>query len=480
MRVNDLELIGVGVGSMVLFLFAGDWLVPASMLTLWACVKLSVTGDRLYVLPVAVTFQWSQTSLGVFYHGLTGRTVPAIELSDYRPMVVIGLVCVLSLSLGIRAGLMTRKPPDPAQPRPDFAFSFGPLIIAYMASVFIEGTLLTIAPNYPSLRQIITTLDTARLGVLFLIMRRLCSPTPRWGMLAMVVGVEVVLGITGFFAGFREPVVLAVLAILEIFDRRNTRHWAAVTVAIVGVSILGLVWMGIRRDYRREYVEIDQFSNSRGTRVQRVSDLTSAFFQNDPTEVWRTADSLVDRMWTVYYPALAIKRVPSVLPHTNGAILNDALTHIVTPRVFFPDKPELMSDSEKVRKYSNMRVAGRESNTSIAFGYAAEAYIDFGIPVMFVPVFCFGLFLGVMYAFFRSIIWHRELFVAFGTVAFWLSAYLFERSWATMLGVTMGFMVYLGPPTVLLDRFLLVRFAREQAAEHEVMFETPLNQDGAS
>ena len=86
-----------------------------------------------------------------------------------------------------------------------------------------------------------------------------------------------------------------------------------------------------------------------------------------------------------------------------------------------------------------------------------------------------------MYALFRSIIWHRELFVAFGTVAFWLSAYLFERSWATMLGVTMGFMVYLGPPTVLLDRFLLVRFARDQTAEeHKVMFDTPLNQDGAS
>jgi hypothetical protein len=55
-------------------------------------------------------------------------------------------------------------------------------------------------------------------------------------------------------------------------------------------------------------------------------------------------------MWTIYYPALAVERVPSILPHTNGAILNDALTHIVTPRVFFPDKPELMSDSEKVRK----------------------------------------------------------------------------------------------------------------------------------
>ena len=37
----------------------------------------------------------------------------------------------------------------------------------------------------------------------------------------------------------------------------------AIAVAIVGVSVLGLVWMGIRSDYRKEYVEVDQFSNSR-------------------------------------------------------------------------------------------------------------------------------------------------------------------------------------------------------------------------
>jgi hypothetical protein len=473
MRLNDLELIGVAVVAFVLFVWAGDWLMPVCALTLWTCLRLTQTHDRLYVLPLAVAFQWSQTSLGVFYNGFTGRKLMAISGSDYRPMVVIALGCVLSLAVGIYLGLKTKRAPDPDEPRPDFAFTFPPLIAAYVAGVLVEGTLLAIAPNYPSLRQIITTFDTARLGVLFLIMRRLCSPTPRWSLLALVVGVEIVMGITGFFAGFREPIVLAVLAVLEVFDRRNKQHWVAVGVAFVCVSILGLVWMGIRRDYRREYVEVDKFQASRSARVERVRDLSSAFFKGDPEEVWATADSLVDRMWTVYYPALAIERVPKVIDYTNGSILRGALVHIVTPRVFFPDKPELMSDSDKVRKYSGMRVAGRESNTSIAFGYAAEAFIDFGTPLMFVPVFGFGLFIGAMYALFRSIIWHRELFVAFSTVAFWLSAYLFERSWATMLGVSVGFMVYLGVPTLLLDRFLLVRFARDQAAAgSDMLFDT--------
>src|SRR5205085_2093489 len=228
-------------------------------------------------------------------------------------------------------------------------------------------------------------------------------------------GIEVVLGITGFFAGFREPLVLATLAVMEVFDRQNRQHWIAVAVAVIGAVLLGLVWMGIRGEYRREYTELDQFGQSRSARINRVRDLASGFLNADPADMWGTADALVDRMWAIYYPALALERVPKILPHTNGTIVGAALTHIVTPRVFFPDKPELPSDSDSVRKYSNVRVAGRENDTSIAFGYSIEAYIDFGVPLMFLPVFAFGVFIGATYAMSRALIWHRELFVAFGT-----------------------------------------------------------------
>lgn len=473
MRFAELELVGVGLATFLAYYIADDWIAGAAIVALWLCIKLVSTHDRLFVLPLALTFQWTQTVLGVFYRAFTGRDVQTHYASDYRPMVLMGLGCCLALAGGIKLGLSLRKPPDTNVPRPDFAFTFGPLLIVYVSSIFIEGSLLTIAPDYPSFRQIITTLDTARLGVLFLILRRLCAPPPRWGLMAIVVMVEVVLGITGFFAGFREPIVLGVLAVLEVFDRRNSRHWAVITIGIVLAGTMGLVWMGIRGVYRSEYVEMDKFAASRSARVERVRDLTSSFFSGGADDIWATTDALVDRMWTVYYPALAVARVPKILPHTNGSIFMAALTHVVTPRVFFPNKPELMSDSDQVRKYSNVAVAGREHGTSIAFGYAAESYIDFGVPLMFAPVLAFGVFVGFCYAMFRQLIWHRELFVAFGTVAFWLSVYLFERSWGTSLGVTVGFMVYLGAPVVLLDRFLLVRFAAPRpSGEPELLFTT--------
>jgi hypothetical protein len=472
MRINDLGLIGMGLVALAVGLVTDDWLAGVSALTLMICLQLVWTGDGLFVLPLAIAFHWMQGSLGVMYFGFTGRTLTAIELSDYRPMVLIALGCCLALAVGIRVGLSFKKAPDPNEPRPGFAFSFGLLITAYLITVILEGGFSTLAGDYPSLRAMLSTFDSARLGVLFLILRRLCSPPPRFGLFGLVVAMEIVLGMTGFFAGFREPIVLAVLAVLEIFDRRNIRHWMALAVASVAIMSLGVLWMGIRGEVRAQYVDVDQFSG-RSARATRVGDLASNFIKNDARDVWHTMDDTVDRMWTVYYPALAIPRVPKVLPHTDGAMLSAALVHIVTPRVFFPDKGELPSDSDKVRKYSGVHVAGKEVNTSIAFGYSAEAFIDFGLPWMFVPVFAFGVFVGFCYTLFRSLIWHRELFVSFATVSFWISLYLFERSWATMLGVTLGFMVYLGVPMVLLDRFLLIRFAAQRSSgEPELHFTT--------
>jgi hypothetical protein len=454
-------LAGVAVCA-ALALFAGDWLLGVAVLVLLAGVQLVWTDDGLFVLPAAYAFHWVETSIGLVYKGVFDRDVPALSLSDYRPMVLISLGCCLAMAIGVRLGLSLIKDRDPSGLRPEFAFPLGELVVAYLVTTSFEGTLVSVAAEYPTIRQILVTADTARLGILFLLLRRLLRPAPRWAPITGILVLEVGLGLTGFFAGFREPLVLAGLALLEIFDRRSVRHWVALAIAGVAAVGFGLLWMGVRGEYRRNYVQLDTFEKSRSARLESMETLALDFFKGDLESTWQTADNLVDRMWPIYYPALAVARVPSQLPHTNGEILSAALVHIVTPRVLFPDKPGLQSDSDKVRKYSGVMVAGVESNTTIAFGYAAEAYIDFGVPMMFLPVLGFGIAIGALYSLFGQLIRHHDIHVAFATVAFWLSMYLFERSWATMLGVTLGLMVYLGAPVVLLDRFLLRRSLRQQ------------------
>src|SRR5262249_44425284 len=148
---------------------------------------------------------------------------------------------------------------------------------------------------------------------------------------------------------------------------RNLRHWATVAAMGAVTVAIGLVWMGIRNDYRRDYVQMDNFKTDRSARIARIGDLATGFVHSDSEDFIGTVDNFVDRMWPIYYPALAVARVPRHLPHTDGAIFGAALRHITMPRVFFPDKGELSSDSEMVRKYSGVWVAGAETGTSIAF-----------------------------------------------------------------------------------------------------------------
>jgi hypothetical protein len=470
MRISGSEAL-VGVGASVgAGLLAGDALVGASLFVLLAGIRLVKTDDGMFVLAAAFAFHWLETSIGLFYRAITGHETVAFYESDYRPMVLIALGCCLAIAIGIRIGLHFSRAADDGGERPDYAFSLTVLVALYLSTISFEGTLNAVASSYPTVRQILVTIDTARLGLVFLLLRRLVHPTPRWIWIAAILIVEIGLGLTGFFAGFREPLVLAALAVMEIFERRNFRHWLALGTAACCGLLLGMLWMSVRTEYRHNYVAVDNFEGSRAARFGNMESLTRDWLNGDRDAIWESFDNLVDRMWTIYYPALAVARVPSAVAHTNGAILSAALVHLVTPRIFFPDKPELPSDSDKVRVYSGVMVAGRERDTTIAFGYAAEAYIDFGVPVMFLPLLAYGVGVGWLYALFRRLIRHRDLQFAFCTVAFWLSLYLFERSWAMMLGVGLGLMIYLGVPVVFFDRFLMNRAAARQAADRPLLY----------
>jgi hypothetical protein len=140
------------------------------------------------------------------------------------------------------------------------------------------------------------------------------------------------------------------------------------------------------------------------------------------------------------------------------------------PRVFFPDKPEVGSDSELVRRYSGVWVAGAAQDTDIAFGYAAESYIDFGVPMMFLPVFVWGTFMGICYAGMFTYFRHRDIAVSVTTVICWLTLYLFERSWTKTIGLGGTLMIYVGSLSFVLDRLWYQKFRTvyvEQLADAE-------------
>ncbi|HEX6985428.1 MAG TPA: hypothetical protein VF170_08625, partial [Planctomycetaceae bacterium] len=334
-----------------------------------------------------------------------------------------------------------------------FTFRTEDLAFWYVVSLVVAQGLLAVAWFYPQLTQATIALAKGRYLFLFLLLRQLVGERFRPGWFLLVLSGEIVFGFTSYFAGFREGIFLAILAAVERFDYRRRSHWGLVGALGAVLVFCGLLWTGVKGEYRREW-HSEAFQQSATARLLRIKDLSFEWISSPVSKKIETTDQLVDRLWAVYYPALAVERVPKELPHEDGQILLAAVRHVAMPRLFFPDKEALVSDSEFVRKYSGVWVAGPEDGVSIAFGYVAESYVDFGIPVMFVPILVWGAVLGFLYEFFLRAIVRRELAVAFVTLAFWLAFYLFERSWSRTLGNAGMVFIVVGLGTILLDRML--------------------------
>jgi hypothetical protein len=105
---------------------------------------------------------------------------------------------------------------------------------------------------------------------------------------------------------------------------------------------------------------------------------------------------------------MTLNQVPVFLPHENGRLLQNAIEHIIKPRILFPDKKPIY-DSELTSKYTGRKFTGAEEGASFSLGTVAESYVDFGPVYMFIPIFVFGLWIGWMYKFFivngYNIIW---------------------------------------------------------------------------
>jgi hypothetical protein len=342
------------------------------------------------------------------------------------------------------------------------------LVGAYLGSTLVVGTLQTLAWIVPGLTQPVLTLTMARQGVLFLLFRLLLrSQTPWPAMTVLVCAFEVTLGMTGYFAQFREPLFLLAMALTEIFNPRKLGHWAGAVSLVVVVVVLGTLWTGVKTDLRRSYRQ-EVTESTPMERLDRMQNMVSERTGRGNEQIGKDFDRLVSRLWGIYHQALALRRVPEVLPHTNGALLGEALLHVFRPRLFFPEKDKLKSDSELVRRYAGIWVAGAKQDTSIAFGYVIESYIDFGVPLMFVPIFLYGLLLGWTYRVLRTRLRNQDIEVAAIVVIYWTCLYLFERSWTRTLGACGILLIIVGGGSLLLDSALTRRRQAGQAASRSL------------
>lgn len=409
-------------------------LTAAAVVVLAVILHFLTRPGETPILAFAVGMQWLQVVTWVFeadYRGITLNELGGKPMLDTA--VWLGLAGVTALALGMHV-VLRRLAAPPAKVVDQWlrTVSIERLFILHMGMLAISVASQRLLWSVLSIAQALMAVNDARWAVYFIMAVASLRFRRKPGYLLVATAVEFVLGI-GFFSGFKTVLLMLVIAAIASGRRFNLRSTFVVTVVGAVTMYFALTWQAVKQEYRA-YL-------NQGTHQQVVlvspGDELSTFSEMvgdvDASDLSRGFESLLDRLAYVDLFADVLARVPDQIPFEHGALLRNAIQHALMPRMFFPDKPILDSDSDETMYYTGLNLAGRLQGTSIGLGYMVEQYIDFGPTLMFLAIFCIGMAWGWMYRYIltRRCPWSARFAVA---TALMIYAASFEMVEAKLIG----------------------------------------------
>lgn len=387
--LGALTLVGVWASPSPLAVLASGIASICLVISLWRPGELPVLLLPLYV-------QFSAVALKPITTAFTNT--PLEDLADFDanlvPAALFGLAGLAALAFGLRIGAGNAR--VLANDATIEGWSFGRILGVTLIAILIGHALDLVAERAGGARQIVLASSGIKWVGLFALaysalrMRR----GLRW--LVLIVAIELVLGMSGFFSEFR--VVLFVLLAAAIAAAQwPWQPGPIITIAVGAVLALSLAvfWSAVKAPYR------DFLNQGTGAQVvlqpldERLAFLVDEAIKFDGRQFALGYELLLARVSYIDFLATTMERVPEALPHEDGALLGAAVLHVLTPRILFPDKPELPSDTLLTAHYTGLENAIRaDANTSISIGYLGELYIDFGVSGALVAVFLMGLACG--------------------------------------------------------------------------------------
>ena len=362
--------------------------------------------DEPPVLLLPAGIQLIQVVTPRFYSNFLGVPIDNVSLhiGDMTAATWLALAAMVGLVLGLWRGQLTtgssagvnlQKEAQAWSPRRAFVFCIGTILLASVFEVIGE---LSAGLRQPAL---------AAGGIQWVgifVLACVCTAQRR-GLHYLLIAtcLEVAKGFTGYFSDFRT--VFFVL-LIGLFAARSRIRWSTVIAAALVCIILllmGAWWSAIKREYRSFL--------SQGTRQQvvvvpiedRIAFLANKLFEIDEQTIAQGFELLVHRVGYIDYLAATMRHVPFRMPHQDGAQLGGTIMHVLQPRLLFPDKPPLPSDSEVLEKYTGFRWGDSSgSDTSVSLGYVAELYVDFGPYGTVLGTFIMGLLIGRTYRYVSS------------------------------------------------------------------------------
>ena len=388
--------------------------------------------------------QWLQAAAAIFYTNFHGTSLeeafggPELERATW-----LSLVAVLFFAVGMRLALQRTRSQYHGILADGMRVNIGKAFLCYLAAFAVASVAGAFAFSVPRLTQIIFAFLTIKWVAVFILAYAVIEQRSGYIFLGLAILLEFAVGLLGYFAGFKSVFFLLLVVIMVSPLALRGKRLISISLIAGLLFSVGVVWTAIKGDYR-EFLNQGREEQvvlvSVGQQIQKIQELLENF-------TWQNLNSgledLMLRLSYVHYFALTLITVPDSIPHENGALWLGALKHVVTPRLFFPDKAAI-SDSERTSFYTGTEVSGVEQGTSIGIGYVGESYIDFGPVFMFVPVFLFGLFCGLIYRVFVVRARYKLLGAAIATSILIFGAYTIETSNIKLVGGNLMAVLVLG------------------------------------
>jgi hypothetical protein len=373
-------------------------------LTAVAIIWMGALSSPFRVLMAAyLLFEWLQASGSVWIttmFGIDMSVAQTVFLSRgdqifqiptmAEAATVLAAAAVVMVALGARLFAPRLVPFEPCVSE----FSALRLFVGYFALLLVS---MVVGPfTGGGLAQPLIVLGSLRLAFALLLLFFWLTRRRGLILLLIVVAIEVVVGFTGFFSGFKSIFIVLGTGLLMV--RRS--HWARVApvlfIGFVSLLVLATVWTAVKVQYR---AALNQHSPGQNVTIgveERLETLLALVEKLGADDFTDGAVKLAMRIAYTEYLAKVLEYVPDARPYEHGAVWGEAIKNVLTPRILFSDKAVLSSDSERTMLYTGENQASGEQGTSISIGYVGDSYIDFGIPGALAIPFMLGVFYALI------------------------------------------------------------------------------------
>jgi hypothetical protein len=342
---------------------------------------------------------WLPIAADILSADLAGERLSASSLGSYRTVAVLisllaGVVLAMGLRLGAR-GIGSVPSPIKTGSLVSSPVSLRGAVVLFFSAYPIIFALDLIGYLSPSLRQPAWAFASVKFVFLYLLAATVFRLQRGYEWLLLAVTVELVNGFTGFFADYKEAFFIVSIALVS---ERKTNAKLALLAGVFGVLLVwfSLIWTAIKPEYR------NWVSGYTGAQIvvrpfgERVDYLVRTIL-SEGLDYEAAYPKLLNRIgYTEYYSKILARSETSSID-VPGLYVS-AVQSILMPRLFFPDKP-ILDDSAVTTALTGEEI---DSDTSISVGYVAEAHVDFGFPVMMVPILLIGVMIGAQARYFMT------------------------------------------------------------------------------